>query len=216
MNIAPAVLLVLLQQGGGARATATQPPVYLTAVPLVAVQPEGEPFHRFSPPLSGRAFELLLSAGRWVTPQLGVEGEVTIGRAISAPQQFSYTWVEDYTAESRDLLASLLLRWRPAGNVLHVVGGGGIARSTIGQKDILTTYWSSPGRPSERSPGWKKTTVGVLFSAGFDFDLPVNRRVAVVPTFRVRSINRSALEFATYMGIARVRYDLGVGVRAQF
>ena len=216
MNIAPAVLLVLAQQTAAAPATATEPRVYLTAVPLVAMQPEGEPFHRFSPPLSGRAFQLLLSTGGWVTPRLGVEGEVIFGGAISARQGFGYTWVEEYTAESRDVLASLLVRWRPGGNILHVVGGAGIARSTIGKKDILTTYWASPGRPSERSPGWQQTAVGMLFSAGFDFDVPVNRRVAIVPTFRVRSIGRSSLEYATYMGIAGVRLDLGVGVRAKF
>lgn len=216
MHIAPAVLLVLAQGGGAPVAPMPEPHGYLTAVPLLAVQPAGEPFHRFSPPLSGRAPALLISAGYWLTPQFGVEGELTLGRAVSAPQQFSYTWREDFTAYSRDQLAMLLVRWRPARGVFHLVAGGGVTRSTIGQRDIVTTYIFQTGQPTVREADWAETRLDFRLTAGFDLALPVHRRAAVVPTFRVRTIDRSGMEYATYMGMGAVRYDVGMGLRAMF
>ncbi len=217
-HVCVVITLLLAQSGAQSSSPQVVPRGHLTAVPLVAVQPAGEPFHRFSPPLSGRAPGLLISAGSWLTPRWGVEGEFTFGAAVSAPQQFSYNWVETYTVESRDLLGSFLVRWRRAGGrTLHVVAGAGMARSTVGQRDVVTTFPFSPGGPTQqRSAGWSQTTYGLQFTAGFDLNLRAHPRLAVVPAFRLRFVDRSNLEYAAYAGVDAVRYDLGVGVRAGF
>ena len=67
------------------------------------VLPEGLANHRVSPPLAGWAHDWFAAVGRFVSPNVSLEGEVVAGGTVSAPQRFSYLQSSDYTAEVRDI-----------------------------------------------------------------------------------------------------------------
>jgi hypothetical protein len=172
---------------------------------------------RFRWELSGDAPGLLLGIGYSLTPAFAIDGEFVATGTVSAPQRFQYTWVRDYTATSRDLLFNALVRWK-AGRTrsLQFVGGAGLARSAFGRGEVTATYPLfpvPPGRPPERYPGWSVTSHALALSGGVDLDLRVHPRISIVPTFRTRWIGRTSTQPAIYLGVGRVTYHFGIGVR---
>lgn len=59
------------------------------------------------------------------------------------------------------------------------------------------------------------TDVQFGLNGGLAVPLPVSRRVAIVPEFRIRSIRRSSGE-AEYLGVGGYAYQFGATVRFTF
>jgi len=200
-----------------ASVAAAEPKGYLQAGLMVTAQPAGVANHRVTPPISGTTVGLAAAGGVFVTRTLAIEGEVVAGRAISTPQQFSYNWTEDYTAESRDVFLGANVRWRRAAH-LEFVGGGGLAFSTFAERSIVRTELPFPGRPNvpTSEPDRVDTDVQLAVNGGIAALLPVSSRIEIVPAFTVRWVVRSASGQGAYFGVGSYAYQFGGAVRFKF
>jgi hypothetical protein len=200
------------QPPGSASSNTSTPAGYVQIAPLMIVQPPGIANHRVHPALSGRVPGVAISAGAFVTSAFAVEGEVVWAGTISTPQQFSYTWREDYTAQDRDVLLNVNLRWHPRRQrYLEVFGGGGLAISTFANRSIVRTD-SFPERTSIL-PDEQTTSRNPALGAGFAGVVPIGRAVALVPRFSVRWVKRPADGLGGYMGAFSSAWQVGAALR---
>jgi hypothetical protein len=213
MSVAALAMLVALAAQDG---PADDRRGYVQGTLFLNVQPAGTANHRVSPPLGGEALGLAASAGVWVTPMVAVEGEVATGARISTPQQFYYSWVEDYTTGMRDTLLTGNVRAKTAATgPLEFVAGGGLALTSLRETGIVATYPFSPNRPVERHPDQAYSDTVFTFGGGVDAPIAAGRRVAIVPMFRFRFIPRRTESQADYAGASRQSYNAGVTVRVR-
>lgn len=193
---------------------AAEPTGYVQAGLLATTQPAGTPNHRVSPALSGTTVGLTAAGGVFVTRTLAIEGEVVAGRSISTPQRFFYNWSEDYTAESRDVFLVGNVRWRPAAaRHLELVGGGGLAFSTVANRNIVRTdYYPAPHTSPE--PDQVETSRQPALNGGAAVPLSLGTRIEVVPAVTVRWVKRpSYYGLGAYAGVGSYAYQFGATVR---
>jgi len=212
MILAPFLLSAALAQ------TAAAPPQtrrrgYVQALLLASYHPAAsDSYHRESPNLHGTAPAVSVSAGGFLSPSLGLEGEFVYGRTVSAPQRFSYFSSEDYLAGSRDLLFNELLRYRPGGRAsVEIAVGGGYALTTVSEKSIV----SVSGNPATVShpPDRSRRQHAPTLTAGVDGTVRISRRASFTPGFRFRWIHRPDARYGETHGIARYAFELGAGIR---
>jgi hypothetical protein len=193
-------------------AQSTLPAVYVQAGPALGVHLEGEQYHRASPPLEGATVGAALSVGGRLGPQLGVEAQVTVDGKQSAPQADVYFTRTDYTAESRDVLLDVNLRFRPrGGSHLEFTAGAGWAYTRFARRDVV---FSSPLPPTTtegpdiETSMWQPTlngTIAVPFT--------VSPRVELVPSVGIRWTRRPLDTEAWYFGVGRFTVIAGLAVR---
>ena len=140
-----------------------------------------------------------------------------VNGAISTPQQFSYDWRENYTAESRDVFIGANVRVRPVPRrPFELVGGAGVAISTFANRSIVVTRpFAIPPTPPTTEPDEVSTSVGFVLNGGVAAPLPVSRRIEVVPAFTVRWVGRSGGP-ASYAGVGNYAFQVGATVRWTF
>ena len=184
----------------------------------VSVQPaSSETYHRVSPNLSGQAFSISLQAGGFLSKSLALEGELVFAAPISAAQRFSYNWTEDYIAENRDVLLNELVRWKPGGaSRLEFLAGGGVAVVRARKLSHTISYPFTPLRPTARIPDQSLRKYRVTLTGGVDVAVPVSRRLAFVPTFRLRWIDRPDPAIEEWNGVSAFAFQIGAGLRARF
>jgi hypothetical protein len=211
-------LAVIAQAGGTpahpASAVELSPRVYLTGGVVMTVQPAShDMYHRVRENLRGHAAGLTVGVGTFLTRSLALEGEVAVGDLISAPQTFSYAWTIDYVAENRDILFNELLRWSPGERRrFQAVVGGGYAR-TISRKvsqirrDFLYGGAVTP-LPDESTP-----LSGFTATGGIDWLIPVRRRLALAPTFRLRWVHRPDAAAVGWNGVGSYAFQFGLTAR---
>ena len=210
------VLAVGLLAASGSLAAAQSKGYVQTGV-LATEQPAGTANHRVGPAISGDTIGVAAAVGFFVTPTVAIEGEVVAGKAISTRQQFAYNWFEDFTGESRDVFLGANARWRPI-PLLELVGGGGLAFSTFAERSIVQTNLPFPGRPNVPTPQPDRvdTARQLALNGGVALPLPVSRRIAVVPAFTIRWIDRPESGQGDYLGVAAYAYQFGATVRFSF
>lgn len=207
--------LALLAQSGPApapRDAALTPKVYVTGGVLMTVQPAShDMYHRVAENLKGHAIGLTAGVGTFLSPGLALEGEVMIGGLVSAPQRFSYNWTTDYTAENRDLLFNELLRWSPGRRRnVQAVFGGGYARTIARQTSQIVRDFS--GRETAL-PDLSTTLSGFTATGGLDALVPIGRRAALAPTFRLRWVHRPYAAAPGWNGVGYYTYQFGIALR---
>src|SRR5262245_47513100 len=138
----------------------------------IGFQGAGVPNHRVSPGVSGMAADLSVAAGRFFSPQIAVEGQVSFGTSFKTSQHFSYTWREDYSAESRDVVFTTNVRLHSGGRrSIEIVAGGGVAYSTIAERSIIRTQF---GSPASTPPDMVGHSLQPMLGAGVAVTLPLN------------------------------------------
>jgi hypothetical protein len=229
LGLVPLVSLLVLVFGGVHRAGAqglgqaaptpssnrgAAPKAYLQAGFVASSHPAGLPNHRVWPAISGTTVGLAAAGGVFVTKTLAVEGEVVAGRPVSTQQRFSYSWFEDYTGESRDVFLGANMRWRPATRSLELVGGAGLAFSTVANRNIVVTD-VYPGERTSTKPDQVETTRHLTLNGGIALPLSVSRRVEVVPAFTVRWLKQTSDYYGlrAYAGVGSLSYHVGATVR---
>jgi hypothetical protein len=193
---------------------AAEPKGYVQAGLLATTQPAGTPNHRVSPALSGTTVGLTAAGGVFVTRTLAIEGEVVAGRSISAPQRFFYNWSEDYTAQSRDVFLVGNVRWRPAvARHFELAGGGGLALSTVANRDIVRTdYYPAPH--TSPNPDEVEASRQPTLNGGVAAPLSLRTKIDVVPAFTVRWVKRPPYYgLGAYAGVGSYAYQVGATVR---
>ena len=193
------------------QAPSSEPPKrpYLQAGLLMAAQPAGPEVRRYHGTLSGRAIGFTVSAGKPITPVIALEGEFAFGGTVSGPQIFDYQERrESFTAENRDILINMLVRVRPYQNpyIDVVVGGGGVV-STGRQHSIVSV------RTNQSWPDQTSKHVGMTLTVGVDGHLRAGPSLTVVPTFRLRLIDRPDDGVIAYSAVAGRAFHAGVGLR---
>jgi hypothetical protein len=191
-------------------------PAYMQGAFFISSHPEGTANHRVSPPLGGETFGVSASGGAFVTPAVAIEGEVVVGRTLSAPQRFSYFWREDYTAGVRDLLFSGNVRFRGAGTgPLEVVLGGGLVYTRLSKVNQVRTDGSGPIQRTERYPDYFSSELTPHVGGGIDVPIALGPRVAIGPTFRFRWMFQEREGQGAYMGVGRQLFQAGVSGRVR-
>lgn len=186
---------------------------YVQAAVIITVAPEGIANHRVTPPISGSTVGVSGAAGTFLLSALAVEAELVLERTISTPQHFSYNWSEDYTGQSRDLLLNGNVRWCPRGTrYLEVIGGGGLAVSGFAERSIVRTDFY-PTKIKSVLPDETTTSLQPTVGGGVAIRFPVNRRLEIGPSFRMRWVRRSADELGSYSGVGSYAYHFGAVLR---
>lgn len=190
-------------------------PAYLQGGFVFASHPAGTANHRVSPPLGGETFGVSASGGAFVTPAVAIEGEVLVGRTLSAPQRFSYNWRTDYTAGVRDLMLGGNARLKPGEKApIEIVLGGGIAFTRLSERDAVTTYIFYPNQ-TEHPPDYEISERAPYVSAGAEVPIRLGSRGALMPAFRWRWIFRDPEDQSAYIGVGRQLFQAGVSVRVR-
>jgi hypothetical protein len=184
---------------------------YVQAGVMATAQPPGTPNHRVVPAISGSTIGLAAAGGVWLSRTVAVEGEFLGGRPVSTPQRFSYTWREDFIGESRDLIVGANVRWRPAGGVVELFGGGGIAISTVAERSIVETRMFPPRTAT--LPDQVDTAVNGTLNGGVALAVRAGSRIEVVPAFTFRVVQRPGTGLADYLGVGGFAYQFGATVR---
>jgi hypothetical protein len=191
-------------------------PAYVQGAFFISSYPAGTAIHRVSPPLGGETFGVSASGGAFVTPAVAIEGEVVVGRTLSAPQRFSYNWRTDYTAGVRDLTLGGNARLKPGEKgPIEIVLGGGIAFTRLSERDAVTTYIFYPDQPTEYPPDYEVAERAPYLSAGADVPIRLGSRGALVPSFRWRWIFRDPEDQSAYVGVGRQLFQAGVSGRVR-
>ena len=207
--------VALAQNPAGGAHPSSEPTLYFQAGLIGIAQPAGDANHRVSPPLSGEALGITAAVGHFLKPSFAIEGEFGFPHTISVPQQFSYTWRDHYTAESRDVLLNCNLRWLPRSSpYLEITGGGGLMISRIAQRSTIRTNVATP-----LPPGPEVETIGDIVTTEAQWTiggavavpLSVSRNIQLAPAFNFHLTPRSE-RFAHY-GLSSYVYQFGVVVR---
>lgn len=193
-------------------ATAALPSGYLQVGPILSRHGEGEQYHRASPPLVGTTSGAAIGVGARVDQHIAIEAELAFERTLSATQADVYFSRTDYTAESRDVLLSAHVRFRPnRGTRLEFTAGGGMVYSRFARRDVVGTSYFPPrvsrGADSETS-AWQPMVAG---SAAFA--MPLSRHVDIVPAVGARWIERGSDTDAWYFGLGRITVFMGAALR---
>jgi hypothetical protein len=186
--------------------------IYIQGGVLGIVQPAGVANHRVSPAIGGHTLGVAVATGAFVTPRLAVEGEWVLARTISTPQRFSYFWTDDYIGQSRDLLVSASLRWRPYLNRrLELIGGGGLAINTYAERSIVHT---DPFTGKSTAPDQSDTSLHLTLGGGLATEVPISRTTALVPSFSLRWVRRG--DAGAYAGVGSIVFNLAAVLRVKF
>ena len=167
-------------------------------------------YHRVRPPLDGVTPAVAITASFWITPRYALEGEVVLGRVLAKPQAFEYNWRVDYTLEHRDVLASVLLRTRLGPSPIEAVAGGGLAFTQTAERDPVKQF---PGQPPTRLTDVAKSQVALTLTAGADAAVRAGRRIEIIPSVRLRWIDRPAASLSWLDGVGSYVFQVGAGVR---
>jgi hypothetical protein len=173
-------------------------------------------YHRIDPPLAGYALGFTMAAGYSFTPSASVEAEVALAGVVSTPQVFSYNWREEFVTENADRFVTLLGRWAATDAHVSFVAGGGLTFTTVTQRDGLRVEPFAPGRPMTPIADIAETYAALTLTAGMDADIPLTPRIALVPSGRVRWVNRPGDGMSFYAGSGPYVFQFGLGVRATF
>jgi hypothetical protein len=190
--------------------------LYVQAVPVATRDVGQANYHRISPPLAGYALGLTLGAGYAFTPSAAVEAEVALAGAVSAPQVFSYNWREEFVTENVDRFVNVLGRWTSSEAHVSLVAGGGLTFTTVNQREGVRGEPFAPGRPMTPIADSSETYTALTLTAGLDADIPLTPRIALVPSGRVRWVNRPGDGMSFYAGAGPYVFQFGIGVRAAF
>ena len=198
------MLMVLLLAGVATPCDAQSelPVVYVQVAPTVTIHAEGEQYMRASPPLKGTTFGGALAVGARFSPEVGAEASITVDGTQSDAQADIYSGRTDYTAESRDLLLDVNLRFRPrGGSRIEFTVGGGWAYTRFARRDVVFSSPISgqtfPGVDVETSQ-WEPTVTGAMAVA-----VPLSPRVELMPSIGVRWLRRPFDTDAWYFGVGR-------------
>lgn len=179
------------------------------------VLPEGLANHRVSPPLAGWAHDWFAAVGRFVSPNVSLEGEVVAGGTVSAPQRFSYLQSSDYTAEVRDIWLVANVRARGAAH-LELLVGGGIALSTLAKRSVIASRQGPGGLSTETFPDQVDTHRKPMFVGGVDVPFRAGHRVEVLPGMRLRWTGRPRegdADTPTHLGVSTWAFQFGGALR---
>lgn len=207
------MLMVLLLAGVATPCDAQSelPVVYVQVAPTVTIHAEGEQYMRASPPLAEPTFGGALAIGARFSPEVGAEASITMDGTQSDAQADVYSGRTDYTAESRDLLVDVNLRFRPrGGSRIEFTVGGGWAYTRFARRDVVFSSFSGqtyPGIDVETSQ-WEPTVNGSMAVA-----VPLSPRVELVPSVGVRWIRREFDTDAWYFGVGRYSVVASVALR---
>ncbi len=197
---------------GESSAQSGLPTVYVQAGPAVSIHAEGEQYHRASPPLEGATIGGALAVGARLSPVLGVEASVTLDGKQSGEQTNSYFTVITYTAESRDLVFDVNLRFRPrGGSHLEFTAGGGWAYTRFAQRNpvSVTPFPPSTVRGADvETSAWAPTLNGAMAVA-----ITLSPRLELVPSVGARWIRRGFDTDAWYLGVGRYSAVATVALR---
>jgi hypothetical protein len=197
------------EQGGQAAA----PPLYLQIGPVVTVHPEGEQYHRASPALTGTTFGAAAAVGVRLAPVLAVEIEALLGGKLSGPQSDVYNYITEYTAESRDIVLGMNLRFRSPGRVrLELAAGGGMALSRFARRDVVSTDLFGRGGTT-RGPDRETSTHEPTVAGSVAVAIPVGEKLELVPAVGARWIRRSFDTEAWYLGVGRYQVFASASLR---
>ena len=208
------VLMVLLLAGVATPCDAQSelPVVYVQVAPTVTVHAEGEQYMRASPPLKGTTFGAAVAVGARFSPELGAEVALSADGKLSAAQADVYFSRTDYTAESRDSVIDVNLRFRPrGGSRLEFTVGGGWAYTRFARRDVRLTSQFPPSTivgPDLETSGWAPTLNGGLAVA-----IPLSPRVELVPAVSARWVCREFDSEAWYLGVGRYTLVSTVALR---
>lgn len=180
----------------------------------MVIQPAGTPNFRVRPAFGGNAPGASISAGFYFTRAVAVEGELVVAKTISAPQRFSYFWSEDYVSERRDVLIGANVRYNPGDmRWFEAFAGGGLAISQFANRSIIRTDYPVK---TTAEPDQVETAHRPAFGAGIALNVPVGRRVTILPTASLRWIWRQPdYGLGAYMGASWRVYHIGLAVRFQ-
>jgi hypothetical protein len=201
-----ALLLLLAQSPSPAHRIYAQGAFLLTDQPA-----SSDTYHRVTPNLRGHAAGLSISGGAWFHGGLALEGEFAFSGKVSDSQEFHYTFQEYYTAENVDLLFNALLRVSPhRRSAIEGVFGGGIARTRAGFTGKFADY---PGRPQFDIPDRFETVHNWTLTAGVDGMVRTGTAAIMVPSVRVRYIQRPEPAGLGWTGVGAFVLQVGAGVR---
>lgn len=206
-------MLALAGLATRSEAQSALPIVYVQAGPTLTVHTEGDQYMRASPPLATPTFGAALAVGARFTPEVGAEASVSLDGTQSEAQADLYGGGRtDYTAESRDLLIDVNLRFRPrGGSRIEFTVGGGWAYTGFARRDVVFSSTFSgqtyPGSDIETS-GWEPTVSGSMAVAA-----PLSPGVELVPSVAVRWIRREFDTDAWYFGVGRYSVLASVALR---
>lgn len=204
--------LTVILSAGVCAAQSALPPVYVQIGPALSVHHEGEQYHRASPALKGASLGGALSVGARFAPQVAVEAAVTVDGKLSDAQSDVYNTRTDYTAESRDIVIDVNLRFRPRrAPRLEFTAGGGWAYTRFARRDVVYTVLFPPrtGRSADtETSAWEPTLNGTMAVA-----IPLLPRVELVPAVGVRWIRRGTDTEAWYLGVGRYTVLASAAIR---
>ena len=202
---------------GDARKEASPRRGYVGGTIMVVHQPKGyADGHYLSAPLGGTGAGVSGIVGAFITRNLSLEAEVSIGPALTAEQFFVN--VVRYSTSYRDTLLSGFLRWhrlRFAHFAIEPVGGLTIAAGHAAR--TVQHYQFYPHGPigSPYDDPITRITFGV--GGGADFVVPAGRNLAVTGSFRLHVLDRDdEQDGLPELGIGPWIYQFGGGVRWNF
>jgi len=196
----------------GQRGGADTPTVYLQIGPAVTVHAEGEQYHRASPPLKGTTLGAAAAVGVRLVPAVALEIEAHVDSALAGAITDVYNRVTTYTAESRDLVVGLNLRFRSPGRVpVELAAGGGMAFSRFARRDIETTdaFFGGTTREPDRETSMHQPTA----SGSLAVAIPVSDAIELVPAVGARWIRRPFDTEPWYFGVGRYQVLASVSLR---
>ncbi len=197
-------------------AQSSEPRVFVQPALVVTVQPEATANHRISPPLGGHAIGFGVGAGGFVTPTFALEGEFVYSGPVRTQQRFSYSWTEDFTGETRDVMLNALMRVRPShARWLEIIGGAGLDIVRTGRRDIVRTDMYPFPPHTTPLPDYFTTYHRMSVTVGLEFPLRAGEHAALVPAFRARWRDRVS-EDEAYYGVGTFAVQVGVGIRMIF
>jgi len=189
---------------------------YVGGTIMVVHQPEGyADGHYLSAPLGGTGAGFSGIVGGFITRNLSLEAEVSIGPTLSAEQWF-IIYVRHSTSY-RDTLLSGFLRWhrmRFGHFAIEPVGGVTIAAGHAARTaQNYQFYPHSPIGPPYDDP---VTRISLGIGGGADFVVPAGRSWDVTGSFRLHVLDRDDERDGPGIGIGPWVYQFGGGVRWRF
>jgi hypothetical protein len=201
--------------------SAKEPPPrrgYVGGTITVFHQPDGyADGHYLSAPLGGTLAGFSGIVGGFITRNLSLEAEVSVGPTLTAEQ-----WFVNRTRTStsyRDTLLSGFLRWhalRFARFAIEPVGGVTIAAGHAARTAVDYQTWY-PYEPL--GPPYDVSVTRFRFGAGggADFVVPAGRNLAVTASFRLHALDRDdERDGPPELGIGTRVYQFGGGLQWRF
>ena len=171
----------------------------------------------------GTAPGATIEAGGFLSRRVAIGAEVSIPLRFTSTQQTNYLRVFQQESRHREIALSGVLRWTigSSGPVRwNLVGGGGLVQESTRQRrreqEGLFPTFPPVFEPYSAEYAFTRWTGAAL--AGFDVEVAVTPRVAIVPQMRVHFVRRSsdASEPGWALGLDSVVLRPAIGVRATF